>query len=273
MSQLFDRNIRVVVGPENGVGIEFKDLRISFTIEKSSRREPNKAKIEIYNLSSDSAAYIESGEARNTIQLFAGYGDAIPRIFAGEIRKGKARTIFNGPDRITRIEASDGGRQYRSARINKSYDGQVTTAEIIDDLAKTFGAKISIPDDVGEIKFTQGFVASGASRDILATLSETLGVDAYFEDGVLRVSSVNSDTGEQAVLLTSDTGLVDTPEKTDKGVNGISLLNSSIRPKRIVEIRTRSVKGFFLVQKVGHKGDNFANEFYTEFEAKSLRTT
>jgi len=281
MTAFFDRKVRVVVGPKSAdgstLGVSIEDLRVTFAIEKTSARHPNKAKVEIYNLDPDVAAIFESSERRNTIQLFAGYADDTALIFQGEIRKGRAKTIMNGPDRITRIEASDGGDLYRSARLNKSFGREVTAAQIIDEIGRSFGVRVSLPSDVvdaaGRLRFTQGYVANGRTADVLQVLGDTLGFDAYFEDGALKFVSKNNDTGEQAVLLTPTTGLVDSPEKTNKGVNAISLLNPRIRPRRIVKIETPDEVegGFYRVQKVGHKGDSgYSNQYYTEFEAVQI---
>lgn len=264
--------MRVLVGQADSDFVEINGLHIAFSVAKTSGRHPNKAKITIMNLDPDNAARLENA-ARSYVQLFAGYKGRESLIFQGEIRKGKAQSAWNGADRITTIEASDGADIYRSARINKSYSGQVSAKLILDDVINSFGVNVKSSRDAKELikrlpnERMNDFVAAGRSADIMDQLGQSFGFDWRIEDGVLKINQVNSDTGESAILITGDNGLVNAPKKTNKGVDVTTLLNPKIRPKRIVELRTPDVEGFFRVQTVEHKGDSgFGNEFYTMLE-------
>lgn len=269
MTLLFGRTVRAVVGREGERGVQIEGHTIEFDIQKTKGGKPNKGKIKIFNLSRDLASAVESSRDRNTIQIFAGYGDAAARIFAGEIRKGKARTVQDGADRVTTVEARDGARRYRSARVNRSWDAQVTIGEVVEELGAAFGLPISLPREVENVRLTQGYVASGPARDVLDEVAKILGLDWTLEDGAITVTREDGDTGETAVLLTPTTGLIKV-ERTNKGCNGVALLNATIRPKRFVEIRHPDLEGFFLVQRVGHKGGNRGRDFYTLFEARAV---
>jgi len=268
MGILLDREVYVVVGTPGEEGRQIAKLRIDFTVEQTKYAAPNKAKIQVYNLKRTTAALFERGDDRRAIQLFAGYdnGTAAALLFQGEIRS--AKTIKNGVDRITRVEAADGGAEYRSARLVKSWAGPVSSGEIITALQDSFGTLIELPDEIPEIEFTSGFTAAGPSRETLSKLGASLGFDWTFEEGLIVVTATDGAVRQTAPVLSQTTGLVGSIEETDKGVSGTSLLNPEIRPKRFVNILTDQTEGFFLVQKVTHKGSNYDTSFYTEFEAR-----
>jgi len=269
--ELFGRKVYCVIGKAGEQGVIVDGLRISFAVEKTARRHPNKAKIAIFNLNKTTAAAVTDAQDRLQIQLFAGYeSTAVSMIFQGEIRRGQAKTETSGTDRITTIEASDGGDLYRESRINTTIV-DASGKQLIDAISKSFGVKIKLPDDVLQEALAKRFdsiTLTGRSADVLDNLADSFGFVWFLEDGALKIVSRDGDTGEIAVLLTPDTGLISAAVQTSKGINGESLLNSGIRPRRIIEIRTEDVKGFFRVQSVELKGDSgYAKPFYTSFEA------
>lgn len=279
------RRVKVVVGPPGQEGIEIGGgappfTRITFQTKKTKNRHPNKAKIEIYNLDPTTTAFIESDEANNRVQLFAGYQGSLQTaqdnaapglIFSGEIRKGKARTVLKGTERVTTIQASDGGAGYRSARFFKSFDGQVTAFDVIDELGKAFNVGIQVPPDISDQPIDDASSYAGRAADVMQSLSESLDFNWWFEDDEIVIVSNDGDNGELAFLLSPDTGLVDSPQKTDKGLNVQCLLNPSLRVKRVVEIRARNVSGFFRIQQLEHRGDSWAgNDFNTLLECKAV---
>ena len=277
MSTFFDRRVRVIVGQPGQVGREFgatadgnSQLRIEFNTEKTSRRNPNKAKIVIYNLSKDSAAFVEA--AKNHVRLFAGYGENTSMIFSGEIRRKGTGTVDTGVDRVTTIEAASGGQAYRSARINRSFSRELTMHQVIEELAQSFDTKANL-SKIEDRKLVDGFVASGRSADVMETFARSLNFDWYFDDdGDLVVVTKNTSTDpNNAVLLSPTTGLIGSPERTPKGVNAVSLLNPAIKPKRYVNVQSASVQGWFLVQKSEMIGDTgYSKEFYTKIEARAV---
>lgn len=279
------RRVKVVVGPPGQEGIEIGGgsppfTRITFQTKKTKNRHPNKCKIEIYNLDPTTAAFIESDERRNSVQLFAGYqgslqtaqdNEAPGLIFSGEIRRGKARTALKGAERITTIQASDGGAGYRSARIFKSFSGQVTAFDVIKELGKAFNATIRVPADISDQPIDDASTYAGRAADVMQSLSESLGFNWWFEDDEIVIVSNDGDNGETAYLLSPETGLVDSPQKTDKGVNLQCLLNPSLRVKRVVEVQAKDVRGFYRIQQLEHRGDSWGgNDFNTLLECKAV---
>lgn len=274
MTRLFGRTVRVVVGPAGARGVEISGAYVKATIDRTKSSKPDKAKIEIYNLSRALAAAIEdtNTDPPNVVQIFAGYGPAPPRVFAGEIRRGRARTVDERPDRITTIEAKDGGAAYRSARLNKSWGRGVKAREIIAEIGEAFGSPVSLPPGIGDLEIVSGLTAAAPAREVLDRLAESMGFEWAFEDGAVVVTPAGGDTGEEAVIVAPQTGLIGSITPTDKGIEATSLLNPRIRPRRIVALRGDAVRGYFLVQKTRESIDSRGGDFFTKFEAREIQT-
>ena len=269
MTELFGRNVSVVVGKRGQTGRQFDDYRISFDVPMTAKKFPNKAKVEVYNIDQKFSGQLDDEDL--VLQLFAGYGDTPGLIFSGEIRKGRATTSRNGPDLITRFECSGGGRAFRSARISKSWERGTTMKTVLTDLAKSFGTSFRIPPNIEDVQLESGFSAFGPSRDVMDTLTESLGLDWFPENDEIKVLEKNSDLGTTAVVISSSTGLINDVEKTNKGISFTTLLNPRLTPRRVVDVRGDFVKGFYMIQKVQHRGDSgFSREFYTKVEAKAI---
>ena len=275
---LFNRKVILRIVPESGGGVEIGELRIDFSIDKTAHRHPNKATIEVYNLNKDLSAMCET--KGTSFELFAGYDGDVGLIFRGSARTGKnskgVKTISNGVDRITQIEAASGAKYYTTAKINKAFGADVTYRQILDEISKTFGdVKLRVPKEINlDEKITGASAFVGRSADVLDQLAMSLGFDWFDDDGAIVITTPDGDTGETAVLLTPSTGLIGPAIKTSKGVDGVSLINSGVRAKRIVEIRTSEVTGFYRVRSVTHKGSSgYSKEFYTQFSAVQIGGT
>jgi hypothetical protein len=269
MTTFFDRKVVVKLIGTDGFGVEIDGLDISFKVEKTKARHPNKAKIEIFNLDKVTAAKAEAPGA--SVELYAGYPGTLALIFRGQMRKGKVKTKLNGTDRVTTIEAGAGLKLFSESRINKSYGTEVSYRQVLEDIGKSFGSKIRIPDGIDASEKTGG-VLIGRSADVMESLADSLGFDWFFDDDdALVITAKGADTGETAILLSEKTGLIGEVVKTNKGIEATALLNAGIKPKRLVEIRTIDVKGFFRVQEVEHEGDNFGGQsFYTKLKAVQI---
>ena len=88
------------------------------------------------------------------------------------------------------------------------------------------------------------------------------------QDETLQVTKTGKPTDEAAILLNKETGLVDVPSKTDKGVQFSSLLQPRIRPGRRIKIESQAIKGEFTVTKVTHRGESHFGEHRSDCEAK-----
>lgn len=257
-------------------GIVSDGLRMTFSIEKTSEPNPNKSTITVYNLAPDTLALLKKPKC--TVQLRAGFGGLIGPEVIGNLYTGdvfKTKTDKSGPDYITTIESADGLAAMQSQTLDMSFAEGAKTSSIIDKVIDSFGlgkGTVQIDDDQ---QYQSGLTLSGDSKNSMDTVTKKAGLEWSVQDGKIQVLPVNSSTRESAILLTSDSGLIGSPqrsgfsssqEKKKEGVEFKSLLNPGLKIGRLVKIDSKFIDGFFIVRKLTHKGDTISGDWLTECE-------
>lgn len=257
---LFGRQVILDIGTEGATGKSFSDFRISFKVEMDRSREPNKAKIEAYNLSPDTIALAQKEDS--IVRLTVGY-DVPLQIFRGNPIQGGVTLEKRGPDRVLVIEAQDGQRNIQEARLNVSYATDTKFSKIIADITEQLG----LPEgtiEADDITLSQGVVLTGPAADVLDSVCESLGVQWFIRDGVLQIISSDETTGESSIVFSSVTGnLVGIPKKKDTGVEIVGLISPSLRPGKPFRVESENVNGNYIVDSLIFTGDSgFSNDFY-----------
>lgn len=256
MSQLFQRQVILQLGTEGSEGKSFSDLRIDFRVDHTRTGTPNKGVIMAYNLNEESVALLQQPDA--IVRLIAGY-DVPRQIFRGSPVANGVQLEKQGPDRILKIEAEDSGRQLAAARLNVSFDTQVTIREVFDEVAAQLGlpaGTIRLGDE--SITYPNGIHLAGPARDILDRLALSTQSDVFTRDGALyAIPTDGGDTGETAVVFSSELGnLIGSPSPKDKGVEVTALLEPSIRPGRPFRLRSRRYNGDYVARDVSFVGSS-----------------
>lgn len=280
---LFNRDFAVTIGTKRIAARAEGDkekvkptLRVAFKVEKSTNRDPNKARVAIWNLSPDNRATLQS-EERVPVIIKAGYVDEIGQIFIGDLEF--AASERQGPDWVTEFESGDGSRQYRSARINESRAAGTLLQDVLKLSSEALGLglgnaleKIQSGDFKGGLQeFTTGVTLDGKASDILDKYMTAAGFEWSIQDGQLQVLRPNETTPELVPQLTFGAGLIGSPELGEAGkVRARSLLRSRLAPGSKVEIISTEVDGFFKIEKVIHAGDTWGNDWYSDLEAIPL---
>ena len=266
MSELFGRAWSVQVGQPGQRVSEWSQLRTSFRVTKTTKKEPNKAEIRVYNLSPDS---ISRAQEKNAIvRLMAGY--QIPQtIFLGDIDS--AEVERSRTDTILKIQAQDGGRQYRKATLDKAYAPGTALQEIFDDLFRVLGlpkGAVKVPT----FTYSNAVTINGHIRDTLDRLVASLGLEWFIMDGAIQVFKADA-TPNRGPLVSANTGMIGSPqpwtdEKQRTGVEVRSLMLPSIQPSNRFELRSKQFNGFYRADEVEHIGDSHANDWYTVIRAR-----
>jgi hypothetical protein len=265
-----DRLVRVLVGPSGAPGREFKGpLRIVFKLDQTNGSKPNKAEIQIYNLSLNTINFIE--RSGKTLQLFVGEG-AAGRVFAGDVASRGVMTRIDVPNRVTTIRCADGRRKWREQRFVRAYSPGITRLQVLRDVIAATGLPLGFQSaQLRDLNFATGWSFGGKARDALTQLLKIDNSRYSIQDGILQILAADEVEPGNAPLITPGTGLKQSPTRTDKGVSFQSVLNLSVKPGRAFRIESIAVTGDFKCTKATHSGDSRGIEWNTAGQGLPLR--
>lgn len=274
-SRLFDETRQ-----ELGLAInEITDvLRVSFRIVKTTKKEPNKADISIYNLKEDNRVQLQSKEQE--VILEAGYIENTSVIFKGQLSHGE--NVYNANTWVTSLQSADGQKQMQRSRINLSLKGNVSPGDALKKLAGAMGLKPGNLKDAiakGSLRegfkgFQNGLVMSGKTEQQLHKLARSMGLTFSVQDGQLMLVGPRQFLGDQAILLSSATGMLGSPQAGEDGYITVrSYLQPLLQPFYRVKVESRTVNGFFRIEKSTFVGDSWgagSGSWYVDLECKPL---
>ncbi len=261
----FGRSCTLIVG-KNGSGIKITDLRMRFSIKKSSDDQPNTAKIEIYNLNNDNASQL-LGEWTD-IQLTAGYAGAERLIYSGQIRTATPRV--DGTDRIITIESGDGDREILRGFVNKTLTKGCTADQIVGECQSAmFGVPTAHKDKL-PTKYTRGRVLSGRAADIMTKQTKQDDAQWSIQDGQMLVLKGDNVRPNAVWLISSKTGMLGSPEPTQDGVKVTTLLNPEYMIGGVAKIDSLIYQGGIRIESIQHSGDTHGQEWSSELDGLSV---
>lgn len=255
--------------------VSIDGLRVVFDVEKSLHGKPNPATITVYNLADESRAFVQG--KRVHVKLYAGYeDDAAPLLFTGDVRW--APSNLPGVDWITKIEAADGARAHKHARMSKSYGPGTDYRQILKDGIAGMGLKVPTSiDDARELltKLTTGFTAAEPSADVIAGLLEHHGMSMSVQDGQAVVLRDDEARPGSAYVVDIETGLLGTPTyaATKKGKHLLTLrtlLRPELSPGRKIKLTSRTANGIFRIERGKYTGDTHGEDWFNDMEVKAL---
>lgn len=293
---LFGRDLVLQVGgaviPMHSA-LDLPGLRINFIVNKTSAKEPNAAEVTLYNLSETNRKILQEGSSliplspKGIVQtgkyvwpliIEAGYKKKREQIFAGDIFY--ITISRTGPDWICKIQARDGGTQYKSKRMNVTFAKGTPVSAVLGAAAhalgvglgnSTFKFQLSPAFRKGFTLFKSSVTVSGLVSDILNKYVKSIGYRWSIQDGQLQVLGLQETLLDTQIMLTPETGLLGSPEIGEKRVlSGSSLLQGGIKPGRQLWVKSSMINGRFRVENVAHTGDTYGNEWYSNFEAKEI---
>lgn len=253
MTTLPQRIVKISVGPAGGQGRQWQNpLFIEFDVIRTTGRNPNKASVNIYNLTSDSRQWLE--QPNQVLQILAGEGTP-GQIFLGDIEKRGVTTKIQNEDTVITIKAADGRRKWRDSVFSKSYPPNISRDVVLNDVIAAIGLPTGYIATLPAMQFAGGYASSGWARDIL---TDILYPDAEWsiQDGSLQIILTGQGLPGNAVVINAQTGMIGSPTRTDKGVNVTTTLTRQIAPGGPVRIESRLFTGDLKVTKVQHKGNS-----------------
>lgn len=298
MGYLFDRVYRLVVG-QSGAGnaTEITNLRIAFTVTKTTRKNPNTSRVQVWNLAKSTRERLEKPGTK--CELFAGYAEHLgPQLmFKGDVTY--AWSKFDGPDVITEFDLGDGVAPYRDTMVSLGYDRNVDSKIILNDISKQMGVPLYLPDEAPTRVWQNGISFHGPARSALDRVTRGAGLEWSLQNGLLQVIRSGGATTRGAIVIAADSGMIRSPERQRKGaeepvnvattgsatrrrqrVNTYasewdgwrveSLLMPTLSPGDRIKLEGREVQGVMRIRELKHEGDTHGPEWSTEMKVVDI---
>lgn len=274
MSRIYKRSCVAIVD-----GVRVEGLRMSLTVKKTLKKEPNTCELKIWNLSKDTRGWIKSKGA--PVILSAGYEGAASVIFSGDART--VNHLGERPEWVTVVRCGDGERAYQFAEVAHAFGPGTRIADAIRTTAKALGVGLGNLEQAlasgafrGNLtQFAHGYTTHGKAAAELDKLLRTVGLSWSIQNGRLQILGARSTAAGSAVLLSASTGLVGSPEfviPEKKGSAPVLTFKAMLQPQiqcgGVVAIRSEAFPdgAQFRVETLTHKGDTHGTDWYTEGE-------
>ena len=265
MTAQFIRQARITFGKYGEEGRQTYQLRVSFNIQKSKKKEANTAQILVYNLNQESRAILGGDDV--FVQLETKWQDeeqwAV--ICTGDVLD--VSTSKQGVDYVTEINLGDGFRDLRDSTFSKSYPEGTNIRSVVQDMVSSFkridGKKIALDLISDARELITGGTFSGKTIDELERILLPFGLNPRIQNNDLIIEETLDTTETEAYLISNLTGLVGSPQtktltidsKEKKGITFIALLNPRIDVGSIVKIESKFITGEYIVYNLQYMGD------------------
>jgi hypothetical protein len=276
MSVLFRRQVIVIVDD-----LQVKDLRMTFKVTKTLKKEPNSCVATITNLAQGTRSAMRSKGAK--LSVLAGYDGRVQEIFSGKTRR--INHLHERPEWTTTIECGDGEQEFLWSRVSSSFSAGTKWRDVVHQVGK------ALLENTGNLEeklrpvadqFVNGYTAHGRASVALDKLLKGKNLEWSIQDGRLQVLSPGEHNTDDITVLSPDTGLVGSPEfgsadkKSEKQhlpdvLKAKMFLMPHLRCGSRVRVNSRQIKGDFMVTELHHSGDTSGDEFYTEIEATAVK--
>lgn len=258
----FGRQFRLELGSKTE-GIAIDNLRVSWSITKTSDPKPNPGTIRVWNLSRPHLNLLVSKQY-NRARLFAGYSE-LRQIFVGDIIR--ASVVRDNLDLIAELECGDGDSAYKNSHVSLSLAAGATDQQVFAELAKTMpGVAAGAAGFTAKRALPRGKVLSGNTRDHLTALAGNHEADWSIQDGQLVMVPAKQVLSDEAVVLSESTGMIGSPEATDDGLQVTSLINPDLRIGGLVKVESivSAYNGVFKVTTIEYSGDLKGSDWYSK---------
>lgn len=291
MSEQWLRKFKLVVGDDDGNGLDLSDLRCRFEISQAFNQTPKSLVARLYNVSRETANKIEKEFVH--VWLHAGYVDNHGQIFSGQIRQ-RVYGRESPTDTYLEIVATEGDEAYNWAFVNKTVAAGYSQGDVYSELIapmKDHNVTQGITPTFAEATSPRGKVMYGMCRDQLRTFGQTNACDWSISDGKVDMAADGEPESQEAIVLNSATGMIGMPQQTINGVTVRCLINPAIRTRTLIKIDNESIQdyrfstaytatdslsvpnkdadGLYLVYSVQYIGDTRGTPWYCDIVAEN----
>jgi len=288
---LFDRRVTVTVDT-----IEITGLDVAFKVEKTLKPLPNTCELSIWNLTQEHQSQLEQlGQVSNGkdhkskklsastnkqattgigCKIEAGYKDATSLIWLGDLRT--VDTVRDGADWVTHLTSGDGEKAWQNAKLHVSYGPKTPLETALRAMVRALGVGegnlskiVSKLKQAGSAIFPHGTVISGPVSRELQAFAQSADLEVSIQDGAIQFVDRGKALGGTALLLSEDTGLLDSPTVDNEGVlSAKMLLIPDVRCGGLVTMDAARVKGTYRIEQAVWSGDTSSTDWYVEIKGK-----
>ena len=269
MSYYFDRVVAVSVSPD----IYIRELKIKFEIKKSILPDQNYSRVDIYNLNTPTRNKITS-DVNSVVKVEAGYVNTGGLISIGIGNISNVIHTVKSPDIITTIYSKDGFKAVANNYISFSFVNNSKLSSVIETIVAKLKLPVKFANYDKNIRIKNGYSYIGSIPDALNSLGRQYGFTWSIQNNELLILDGNTSTGNTILSLSSQTGLIESPEliiKT-KNLNELkvneyrvtALLQPQLQVGELVNINSILLNGVFKINELTHVGDITGDEWYTK---------
>lgn len=249
-TQQYGRFCSLLVSNKQGKALDLSFLRIKFAVKRSGVMTPNVADIRVYNLDIETASIIKKEFTK--VILDAGYVGNHGVIFKGNIKQAILGRE-NATDTFIDLVGGDGDLAYNYSVLNKTIAAGSLPLDQLNAAAASMSPQGVNQGYVGALpqsRLPRGKVMYGNSRDYLRNIADSSGSTWSIQDEQIVFIKESTYLPSTAVVLSSKSGIVGTPQQTVEGINIKSLLNPKLKIHGRVKIDNASVEQYKLNQFV-----------------------
>lgn len=265
MTVIQPRIVQVSIGPPGAQGRMWDEqMYIKGEVKRTVGRTPNKATIEIYNLAPASLLFLE--QPGMTMQVAVGQG--VPStLFFGDLDKAGVRTKVSHPNQVTTIKATDGKRAMLDGYFDASYPAGTTRTQIRTDVLAANAVPLGYVAPLPERVYQAAVAFGGTMADVLDELYAGEAAGWSLQAGTFTLLLDDVPGPGNALTVSASTGMIGSPERTDKGVKVSTSQLGAVAPGNPFTITSRMVNGSY---KAGAVTDKFDTEL--EWQADLVGT-
>lgn len=264
---LFDRDFVLRIGDRLIRNTDQSTLRIEFKVTRTLGREPNKADISITNLNEESRALFQ--EKNRPVVLEAGYRENTSIIFNGRVANTDIEQLPTGW--LVRVEATDAGANPRRARINRSQRGAAGLGDLAGVALEALGVGQGNLADLGAPAFQNGAVISGRADQQVEKLARRSRARFSIQDGQALFLRRGQVRRGPTPLISASSGMVGSPQIGERGaVTLTAKIQPNLAPGFGFRLESRTVSGFYRVEKATYTGDSWGNAWIVAIEGAPI---
>lgn len=254
----------VVIFPTEELRYDKRDddgrmLAVDFDVKHTNGKEPSVGNFAIYNLAEETRKRIASDAIG--VRFYGGYEGREKLLYSGSIER-----VINkrqGVDYITEMRCGDGFREFTNSVTTRTYASGVDKQTIINDIAGDMGLSVKAGKDAVKGVLTGSKTLDGLSKDVLTEMVPEWSI----VDGEINIPAPGQPISNVATVIKSDTGLLESPAITEKGVNMKAQIDPDIRPRSLLKVESASIEGLYIVQAIQFVGNNYGGAFDMNIEA------